>query len=53
MAVHSFSTSEIKEPKEHEAVEEVKAYCKKHRINWSQLMVHLVMKYKEEQLDVQ
>lgn len=46
MAVHSFSTRD-KFPDEDAAVKEIKAYCEKHKLNFSRIVVEALIMWSE------
>lgn len=51
MAVHTFSTQEKKREADHEAVVAVKEYCEKRGLNFSALVVSLLVDWKKEKID--
>lgn len=51
MAVFTFSTQDKKSPKDKQDIEELKAYCNKRNINFSSLVVQLLLNYKKENVD--
>ena len=51
MAVFTFSTQDRKRPGDKELIEEVKAYCDKHKLNFSLVVIEQLRKYKEEVTD--
>jgi len=51
MAVHTFSTQDIKNPEHTEMVQKVKAYCFKNKLNFSQVVVEQLRKFHDEVID--
>lgn len=48
MAVYTFSTQDKKRPTDKDAIEEVKAYCDKHKLNFSLVVIEQLKKYLDE-----
>lgn len=51
MAVHTFSTQDVKNPEHTEMVKEIKAYCTKHKLNFSLVVVEQLRKFHAEVVD--
>ena len=47
MAVYSFSTR-AKSPEEDEVVREIKAYCEKHKLNFSRILIEALTNWRDE-----
>lgn len=51
MAVFTFSTQCKKKPEDTELINDVKAYCDKHKLNFSQVVIELLRKEYQEKLN--
>lgn len=45
MAVYTFSTQDKKKPQDKDTVNEVKAYCDKHKLNFSLVVIEQLRKF--------
>lgn len=51
MAVYTFSTQDKKRPEDKQLIEDIKAHCDKHKLNFSLVVIELLRAYKDEVID--
>lgn len=51
MAVYTFSTQDKKRPEDKQLIEDVKAYCDKHKLNFSLVVIEQLKRYHDEVTD--
>jgi hypothetical protein len=51
MAVYTYSTKSVKHPEDDEAIEAVKVYCERNKLNLSAIIVAYLKQYKKDHVE--